>query len=77
MEEVRIDVRNQSPERLAEQKRSVELCFKINQTMPTSEECKYLIDELFNHTLGENTVIQPPLYTILADKIKLVKMLLF
>ena len=73
MEEVRIDVRKQSPERLLEQKRSVELCFKINHTMPTSDECKALIDELFNHSLGENTVIQPPFYTILADKIKIGK----
>ena len=53
MEEVRIDVRKQSPERLLEQKRSAELCFKINHTMPTSDECKALIDELFNHSLGE------------------------
>ena len=44
MEEIRIDVRNQTPERLAEQKRSVELCFKINQTMPTSDECQELLD---------------------------------
>lgn len=42
-EEIRIDVRNQTPERLAEQKRCAELCFKINQTMPTSAECKKLI----------------------------------
>ena len=70
-EEIRIDVRNQTPERLAEQKRCAELCFKINQTMPTSAECKKLISELFNNSLGENTVIQPPLYTILADKIRI------
>lgn len=70
-EEIRIDVRNQTPERLAEQKRCAELCFKINQTMPTSAECKKLISELFNNSLGENTVIQPPLYTILADTIRI------
>ena len=63
MEEVRIDVRNQKPEMIAEAKRSSELCFKINHTMPTSPECKRLIDELFNNTLGEGTVIHPPVYT--------------
>lgn len=73
MEEVRIDVRNQSPERIAEAKRSSELCFKINHTMPTSSECKALINELFNNTLGEGTVINPPIYTILADKVKIGK----
>jgi len=35
MEEVRIDVRTQSPERIAEAKRSSDLCFRINQTNPT------------------------------------------
>lgn len=73
MEEVRIDVKNQEPARIAEAKRSSELCFKINHTMPTSPECKELISELFNHTLGENTVINPPIYTILADKVKIGK----
>lgn len=73
MEEIRIDVRNQEPERIAEAKRSSELCFKINHTMPTSHECKKLIDELFNNTLGENTVIHPPVFTILADKVKIGK----
>lgn len=73
MEEVRIDVRNQSPERILEAKRSSELCFKINHTMPTSSECKTLINELFNNTLGEGTVINPPIFTILADKVKIGK----
>lgn len=73
MEEVRIDVRNQEPERIAEAKRSSELCFKINHTMPTSPECKRLIDELFNNTLGEGTVIYPPVFTLLADKVKIGK----
>ena len=73
MEEIRIDVRNQEPERIEEAKRSSELCFKINHTMPTSHECKGLIDELFNNTLGEGTVIHPPIFTLLADKVKIGK----
>ena len=73
MEEVRIDVRTQSPERIAEAVRSSDLCFRINHTNPTTPECKELIDELFNHTLGENTVLHPPIFTILADKVKIGK----
>lgn len=73
MEEIRIDVRNQEPARIEEAKRSSELCFKINHTIPTSSECKKLIDELFNNTLGENTVIHPPVFTLLADKVKIGK----
>ena len=71
MEEVRIDARNQEPERIAEAIRSSDLCFRINHTNPTTPECKKLIDELFCHTLGENTVINPPIFTILADKVKI------
>lgn len=73
MEEVRIDLRLPNDERNKEIKRSSELCFKINHTMPTTPECKKLIDELFNHTLGENTIINPPIFTILANKIKIGK----
>ena len=50
MEEVRIDVRTQSPERIAEAKRSSDLCFRINHTNPTTPECQELIQELFNST---------------------------
>ncbi len=73
MKEIRIDVKNQEPERIAEVKRSTELCFKINHTMPTSNEYQKLVDELFNHSLGENTRINAPLYIILADKVKIGK----
>ena len=73
MEEVRIDVRNQEPERIEEARRSADLCFRINQTNPTTPECQELIQELFNHTLSENTRISPPIFTILADKVKIGK----
>ena len=73
MEEVRIDVRNQSPERIEEVKRSADLCFRINHTNPTMPECQELMQELFNNTLGENTRISPPIFTILADKVKIGK----
>ena len=71
MEEVRIDVRTQSPERIEEARRSADLCFRINHTNPTTPECQELIQELFNNTMGENTRISPPIFTILADKVKI------
>ena len=71
MEEVRLDTRNMPPERVAEVPRCAELCFKINHTPPTSPECRKLIDELFQHTLGEGTVIHPPVFTILGDTVRI------
>ena len=51
MEEVRVDLRIPDEAREKEMKRSSELCFKINHTMPTSPECRKLIEELFNNNL--------------------------
>jgi acetyltransferase-like isoleucine patch superfamily enzyme len=73
MEEIRIDVRTQSPERIAEAKRSADLCYRINHTNPTTPECQELVKELFNNKIGENTIIHPPVFTILADKVKIGK----
>lgn len=70
MEEVKIDLRIPNPERAAEGKRSTQLCFKINHTMPMTEECDALIRELFPN-MGENCMIQPPLQVNLADNVKI------
>lgn len=73
MEEVRIDLRVQSEERKKESIRSTQLCFQINHTMPMTEECQALINELFNHTLGEGTRINPPIFINLAENVKIGK----
>lgn len=73
MEEVRIDLRIPNKEREAEIKRSSELCFKINHTMPTTPECRELIEELFNNELDKSTIINPPIFTLLGNTIKLGK----
>lgn len=70
MEEIRIDLRVESPERKAEGKRSTQLCFKINHTMPMTEECDALIRELFPH-IGENVRVQPPLQVNLGENVKI------
>lgn len=70
MEEVRIDLRVESPERKAESKRSTQLCFKINHTMPMTEESIALIRELFPN-IGENIMIQPPLQVNLGNMVKI------
>ena len=70
MEEIRIDLREESPERKAESKRSTQLCFKINHTMPMTEECNALIRELFPN-MGENVRVQPPLQVNLGNMVKI------
>ena len=72
MDEVRIDLRESHPEREAESKRSTQLCFKINHTMPMTEESDALIRELFPN-MGENCNIQPPLQVNLGNMVKIGK----
>ncbi len=73
MEEVRLDLRIPNEERMAEYIRSSQLCFKINNTMPQTEECSNLIKELFGENLGENSMVNPPIFVNLANKVKIGK----
>lgn len=73
MEEVRIDLRIPDEERDKELKRSSELCFKINHTMPASPECRELIEELFNHNLPETAVINPPIFLLQGKTVNIGK----
>lgn len=73
MEEVRIDLRIPDEKRDIEMKRSSDLCFRINNTNPVTPECRKLIEELFNNNLDETTIINPPIFTLLGNTIKLGK----
>ena len=65
MEEVRIDLRIPDKNREKEMKRSSELCFKINHTMPSTPECRTLIEELFSQGVDKSTTINPPVFALL------------
>lgn len=73
MEEVRIDLRIPDENREKEMKRSSELCFKINSTMPSTPECRQLIEELFSQGVDKTTTINPPVFALLGNNIKLGK----
>lgn len=73
MEETRIDLRIPDEAREKEMKRSSELCFKINHTMPTLPKCRKLIEELFNNNLDKTTIINPPIFLLQGSKVKLGK----
>lgn len=73
MEEVRIDLRIPDEEREKELKRAAELCFKINTTMPGTPENRALIKELFTQGVDKSTTINPPVFTLLGNTVKLGK----
>ena len=60
MEEKRIDCSKQTPEELALAKEQAQTLFKLNHTMPYTEEYDALVKELFP-TIGEGSRVNTPL----------------
>ena len=51
--------------------RDVKLVFKINHTIPYTEECNDLVKELFGDNLGEGATVMPPLKGVCFDRVKI------
>lgn len=71
MEETRIDLRISQEADPAESARCVELCFKINHTMPLSDEYNSLVKELFLGNIGEGSRVMPPITVVRGNKVKI------
>lgn len=69
MMETRIDLRTAGKERFDKAKRTSDLLFRLNHTLPFSEEYNGLLKEFFIGGLGENCYIQTPLYINLAENL--------
>lgn len=72
MEEIRIDCSNQSSEELALAKKQAQLIFRLNHTMPMTEEYDELVKEIFPE-LGEGSRINTPLTVVRPHKVKIGK----
>ena len=69
MEEIRIDMRDKSYQNAAAGARNEELVFKLNHTLPTSQEYKDILRELFDGRIGENSFLHAPLAGAAFEKI--------
>ena len=69
MKEERVDLRIPHPEDLETGRRQAQLIFKLNHTMPMTEEYTQLLKELFGDRLGEGSLISPPMQMVCADKV--------
>ncbi|MCI9055448.1 MAG: galactoside O-acetyltransferase [Muribaculaceae bacterium] len=67
---IRIDCSNQTAEELALAKRQAQLIFKLNHTMPMTEEYDELVHEIFTE-LGEGSRINTPLTAVRPHKVKI------
>lgn len=71
MEEKRIDLRNPAEADPEEGIRCAQLCFRINHTMPYTEEYNSLVSELFMGNIGEGSRVMPPLTVVRGNCVKI------
>ena len=67
----RVDMREMTPEELLKANEMAEIVFKINHTMPNTEEYSNLLNELFGDNLGENSVVMAPFAGAAFDRISI------
>ena len=70
----RVDLRVPTPElqaTWAETRRSEELCFRINTTMPYTEEYQALVKELFQGQIGEGSMVRQGVHIIMGNRMKI------
>lgn len=72
MEEIRIDCAHQSEEELALAKEQAQLLFRLNHTMPMTDEYDALLHRLFP-TMGENSRVNTPLTVVRPHNVKIGK----
>ena len=59
--EKRVDMRKHNPDSAKELRRISPLLFKLNHTMPMTEEYANVLKELFCDNIGENSYVAAPL----------------
>ena len=72
-EEIRVDMRIPNLESHAENMKTAELMFKLNQTMPFSEEYTQVLKELFGENLGEGSYVAAPVSGTCLGRMKIGK----
>jgi len=70
MEEL-VDMREMTEQELIEAEKMAEIVFKLNHTLPNSEEYNSLLKELLGDNLGENSSIIAPIAGAAFDHIKI------
>ena len=73
MEPLIVDPRKTTPKEHAEGVRQAQALFKLNHTMPYTDEYNALLRELFGDNLGEGGWIMPGLTGVCFDRVKLGK----
>ncbi len=68
MEEIRVDMRQRDVYDLDNYEKHEELVFKLNHTMPGTDEYQQILNELFEGRMGEESFLRAPLAGDAFDK---------
>ena len=60
MEELRVDMRERTPEEQSVYDRQAQLMYKLDHTMPRTEEYMSVLKELFGDRIGEGSYLAAP-----------------
>lgn len=69
--EIRIDMRQLTPEELETGRKEAKLLYQLNHTMPMTEEYANVLHELFGENLGEGSYIAAPMNGAALDYLKI------
>jgi acetyltransferase-like isoleucine patch superfamily enzyme len=67
----RVDMREMTPDEMIKMAGMAEIVFKLNHTLPNSEEYNELIKQLFGDNIGENSTVMAPIAGAAFDHIKI------
>ena len=67
----RDDRREMTPEEMMKMGEMAEIVFKLNHTLPNTDEYNGLIKELFGDNIGENSMVMAPIAGAAFDRIKI------
>ncbi len=73
MAEERFDLSIPHPEESEKNKKQAQLLFKLNHTMPMTDEYTAVLQELFENRIGEGSLVSSPLQAVCADKVTIGK----
>ncbi len=73
IKEERVDLRVSNPEEMEKSNRQTQLMFRLNHTMPRTEEYTEILQELFGNRLGENSYVVAPIQGVCLDKVTIGK----
>lgn len=71
MEEIRIDLRDPAQSNPEEGVRCAQLCFRISQTMPYTDDYNSLVNELFCGNIGKDSRVMPGINVVRGNSVKI------